>query len=133
MSPGEEVMDRRVSFVTLPVALIAAWTTVAQPVMAEQIIVPNPYITGGTYIRMGENGRAAYVMGLFDGFMAGTLFGASLDRVKAIQDCNVERNNIQLAEILHRYINERPEDWHLGAHILFYNRMLELCPQARPD
>jgi hypothetical protein len=124
-------MYRRVSFVTLHVALIAAWTTVVQPGKAEQIVVPKSFITGEGYIHMDENGRAQYVMGLFDGLMAGTLFGASPARIKAVQGCNVGWSNIQLAEILRKYINERPEDWHLGAHILFYNRMIELCPQAR--
>ena len=135
-------MERRVALATLLIALIAAWTTVVQAARAEQsstshqmprVQVPASFVTGESYIGMAESERSQYVMGLYDGLMAGILFGASRDRIIALHRCNIWRNSYQLAEILYQYINEHPEDWHQPvAHVLFVDRMLELCPKARP-
>jgi hypothetical protein len=125
-------MDRRVSFVTVLIVLITTWISIALPGRAEEVTVPNSFVTGESYMRMDQSGRSAYVAGLLDGLMVSTLFGAAQDRIKILQVCNVGRKNSQLAEVLYIYIKERPEYWHWGAHILFHNRMLELCPQARP-
>jgi hypothetical protein len=114
-------------------ALIVAWAAGVDPGRAQQVILlPNSFITGEGYIRMDETGRSQYLMGLFDGIMAGTLFGGSQAQIQALKSCNLDRSNIQLAEILYRYVKDHPEHWHLSASVLFFNRMIELCPQARP-
>jgi hypothetical protein len=61
-------------------------------------------MTGQQYLALPANSRAAYVMGLVDGIFIGPLFGASEAAVIAVQDCLKERNNVQIAAILSKYI-----------------------------
>lgn len=121
---------------TLNALVLSAWIGVpwAVAVQAKEgaIFLPHGFVKGEDFIRMDANPRADYVMGLLDGMFAGTLFGASEPRVQALKRCNSERNNVQLAEVLYQYIKAHPEDWHYGAHLLFYNRMVELCPDIKP-
>jgi hypothetical protein len=95
--------------------------------------VPNAFVTGQQFIGLSESARTQYVMGLIDGIFVGTLFGASEARVAALQSCLMGRNNIQVGSILLKYVQEHPEQWHEGAHALFYQRMIALCPAARPS
>ena len=99
---------------------------------AEGVWVPNAFMTGQEYLALSESSRTAYVMGLLDGIFVGPLFGASEARVKALHNCLQEHNNVQIAAILSKYIQDQPERWHDGAHVLFYSRMLELCPGVKP-
>jgi hypothetical protein len=99
---------------------------------AEGVWVPNAFMTGQEYLALSESSRTAYVMGLLDGIFVGPLFGASEARVKALQNCLQEHNNVQIAAILSKYIQDKPERWHDGAHVLFYSRMVELCPGVKP-
>jgi hypothetical protein len=52
-------------------------------------------------------------------------------RILAVQNCWRGHNNIQIAAILTKYVQDRPERWHEGAHLLFNSRMLELCPEIK--
>ena len=98
---------------------------------AEGVLVPNGFRTAQEYLELSEDQRVAYVMGLVDGIFIGPLFGASEARVKALQSCLQESDNIQIAAILSKYIQDKPERWHEGANMLFNSRMLELCPGIR--
>jgi hypothetical protein len=109
----------------LSVALIGSVTR------AEGVRVPNAFMTGQMYLALSASERAAYVMGLVDGVFIGPLFGASEESITALQSCLQKRNNIQIAAILTKYIRDRPEQWHEGAHMLFNARMLELCPEIK--
>jgi len=98
---------------------------------AEGVRVPNAFMTGQGYLALSAHEQGTYIMGLVDGIFIGPLFGASEHTVLGLQSCLQERNNIQIAAILSKYIQDRPERWHDGAHMLFYSRMLELCPGIR--
>jgi hypothetical protein len=96
---------------------------------AEGVRVPNAFMTGQQYLALSASSRATYIMGLLDGIFVGPLFGASEARVLAVQTCLQGRNNVQIAAILSKYIQDKPERWHEGANTLFYSRMVELCPE----
>ena len=96
---------------------------------AEGVWVPNAFMTGQRYLALPADNQAAYVMGLVDGVYIGPLFGASEASVIAVQNCLQARTNFQIAAILSKYIQDHPERWHEGAHLLFNSRMLELCPE----
>jgi len=100
---------------------------------AEGVQIPNAVRTGQQYLELSASDRATYIAGLIDGIFIGPLFGASDARVAALQSCLQGQNNVQIAAILSKYIKDRPERWHEGAHALFYSRMLELCPGIRPQ
>src|SRR2546425_10591991 len=96
--------------------------------LAEGVQVPNAFRTGQQYLELSAHEQATYIMGLVDGISIGPLFGASEARVLALQSCLQKHNNVQIAAILTKYVQDRPERWHDGAHALFYLRMFELCP-----
>ena len=98
---------------------------------AEGVRVPNAFMTGQGYLALSDHEQGTYIMGLIDGISIGPLFGASEPRVLGLQSCMQGRNNIQIAAMLIKYIQDRPERWHEGAHSLFYSRMLELCPEIK--
>ena len=100
---------------------------------AEGVWVPNAFMTGQQYLALSASQQGAYVMGLIDGIFVGPLFGASERRIQALQDCLQQHNNIQIGAVLSKYIQDRPERWHEGAHSLFYSRMLQLCPSVKPE
>jgi hypothetical protein len=117
-------------FFALTAAVSVSLGSVAR---AEGVYVPHAFMTGQEYLALPASRRATYIVGLLDGIFVGPLFGASEARVKALQDCLQEHNNIQIAAILSKYIQDRPERWHEGAHSLFYSRMFELCPGVKPQ
>jgi hypothetical protein len=99
--------------------------------LAEGVQVPSAFITGQKYLALSFVDQRTYVTGLLDGIFAGPLLGASEPRVLGLQSCLQDHTNDQIAAILTKYIKDRPERWHEGAHALFYSRMLELCPGVK--
>ena len=110
----------RVLFVLTALLSVALAGSVSR---AEGVRVPNAFMTGQGYLALSAHEQGTYIMG--------PLFGASEHTVLGLQSCLQERNNIQIAAILSKYIQDRPERWHDGAHMLLYSRMLELCPGIR--
>ena len=100
---------------------------------AEGVRVPNAFMTGQKYLALPAGEHRVYIMGLVDGIFVGPLLGASEQRVLALQSCLQERTNTQIAAILTKYVQDRPERWHEGAHNLFYSRMFELCPGVKTE
>jgi hypothetical protein len=121
---------RRVLFALTATVSIALIGSVSRA--GDWVAIPQSLMTGQKYLALSETHRTAYVVGLVDGISVGLAFDASEARVDALHQCLVGRSTSQMGAILSKYIQDRPDRWHEGAHMLFYSRMLELCPGVKP-
>lgn len=77
---------------------------------------------------MDEPGRGLYASGLIDGFGASALFGATDESVKTLALCIKGMNSKQIAAIITKFVQERPEVWHVPLSIEAYAALNRACP-----
>ena len=68
-----------------------------------------------------------YVKGFINGIFLAPLVGAPAVCLKWLRDCLSEMNDVQLANIVKKYVSEHPENWHWPASGLTYNALHETC------
>ncbi|OFE11365.1 hypothetical protein PHACT_12470 [Pseudohongiella acticola] len=91
------------------------------------VTVQSGFIDANTYIAYSEEQKAIYVIGLIEGALLAPLFGAAEVEVQALLECIKPMNNIQVAAIITKYVEENPEKWHQGAHVLGYAALMKAC------
>jgi hypothetical protein len=97
----------------------------------QRIYVQEGFLNGSSYLDDPDGGRMDYVMGLMDGLFLSPLFGASENAMQEIKDCLSGMNNVQLRAMLDKHIRDHPEQWHYPSGVLFYQVLLQTCPQIK--
>src|SRR5262245_33888047 len=84
----------------------------------DRVFVADGFMTGEQYLKVTETQRAAYAMGFINGLLASPMMAKDAERpAHELQMCLKEHTNTQIAEIIRRYINDRPQRWHEGLNI----------------
>lgn len=101
------------------------------------VAVPGGFMTGHDYLILGAQSRVAYSAGFFNGMTTADAIRVwnrpgQLD-TKWVDDCGKGisagkgMTDVQIAEILHQYIQNRPTDWNHALNLLGLNAMLAAC------
>jgi hypothetical protein len=107
------------------VALAVAWPN-------EPVTVPNGFWSGNDYLRSPEAARLAYVIGLSDGVFLAPVLGGDQDATQRLKDCMRGMNTAQVMAIFEKHLRDDPQDWHIDAHMLFWQAMTQACPSVVP-
>ena len=127
-------MDRAAMRAVLLVALMVAsgilW--LSSSLLAADILVHNGFMTGNTYLSWSQTNQNTYVTGLVDGIFLAPLFNAPKSGpISNAEGCLENKTNTQLRAIFNKHLDDHPERWEHGAHILFYSALVGFCDLAR--
>lgn len=89
---------------------------------------PPHFYTAEEFLEMDEASRGLYASGLIDGFGASTLFGATDESVRTLASCIKGMDSKQIAAIIAKYVQDRPEIWHVALSIEAYAALNRACP-----
>jgi hypothetical protein len=110
--------------VALTVLLVILFSQ--QPVTRDAaILVPNGFMTGQAYLDLDARDRTFYTRGFINGMSVAPLLGAP--HGDWFSKCIVDRTDVQLAEIIRRFIDAHAERWHEGLNILGYAALIDSC------
>jgi len=96
------------------------------------ILIHNGFGTGLDYVGMTHAEKRAYVMGAINGMMVAPLFGGSREEMKWLEDFVENMTDVQVAAIFSKYLEDNPEKWHDGLHLLFFSAMSVAYHDSRP-
>ncbi|MBE3128416.1 MAG: hypothetical protein IMZ60_01925 [Actinobacteria bacterium] len=91
----------------------------------EEKIQVSYYLKGNDYLKMSEEIKSAYVMGLIDMLLNQTRFYDSED-YSNLNEATNDMNIGQIKAIFDKYLEEHPEIWHLVASSLFWTAIMEI-------
>ncbi len=119
--------------VLIVVALVASGTLwLSSSLSSASVMVHASFVTGNTYLSRSQTVQRAYVMGLVDGLLLAPLFDAPKPgRISNAEGCLSNKTGTQLWEIFKKFLDDHPERWGQGAHILFYNALVGFCDLGR--
>lgn len=131
-------MKALLQFIALPMFLLA-FVSVAHDFGRQEkeevdyYFVPKGFLTGDKYLKMTERRQADYAMGIVDGFMTSTLFGAKENMVRGFSTCLERMTSDQLAAIIRKHLNDNPQVWHHQLNVEVHNAFLEVCPALKQN
>lgn len=111
--------------VLLLCAAISAWAD--DDVKKGPVSYFKGFLTGEEFLKLGENDRTSYVMGLTDGFLAAPLFGADMKYVGWVNDCVKGKTNTQIAAIFRKYLEQNPGRWEKTTQPLMFEALRKAC------
>lgn len=88
------------------------------------------FMRGETYLSLPNSQRAAYVMGLVDGFLYAPALDAPSAGVTWLQACISGMTNTQLTALIDQQVRSNPIDWQVPMHVLAGNALRKACPTA---
>lgn len=93
------------------------------------VTIPDGFLTGETYVRtFSEAQREAYTMGFVNGLLVSPFLATAAETpVSQLNACLKGRTATQLAEIVRRYINDRPERWNEILSVLGWLAIRDSC------
>jgi Rap1a immunity proteins len=89
---------------------------------------PPHFYTAETFLEMNEADRLVYASGLFDGFGASALFGATNETIANLASCTKDMDSKQVSAIITKYMKDHPEKWHLPASVEAFKALNDVCP-----
>lgn len=115
--------------------MIAALGLVPVLAMAQghTVTVGPAAMTGNDYIRLSQDARTPYVLGVIDGMLyAPVLADSNLAFTNRIDACfeEMKPSNGQFATIVDAYLKAHPPFLGLGMHAIVYRAMVEACAQV---
>ena len=84
----------------------------------------------GTFFRGGSQSmRAAYVIGILDGFSYATVFGAPDSKIEKLRRCigAMNANTRQVGTIVDQYLDAHPESWNEKMQPIVLRAMRQAC------
>jgi len=109
-------------FLVLMLLFLALLTNYSQ---GEEKIQISCYLKENDYLKMSEEIKGAYVMGLIDMLLNLTWFYNS-EEYSNINEATNDMNIGQIRAIFDKYLEEHPERWHLVASSLFWTAIMEI-------
>ena len=90
--------------------------------------VSNGIMTGEQFLRSYNAAeQAAYAAGFTNGLLATPFVSTDRGAVDELQQCIIGRTNTQMAEVIRRYINDRPERWNEPLLALGWGAIVASC------
>jgi hypothetical protein len=88
------------------------------------------FATAEEFLKFPELQRITYAVGFYNGLIIASLVAdADLPKVRKLNDCSAGRSPAQTAEIIRKYIADRPEQWNVPLSVLGYQAIANSCPQ----
>ena len=101
--------------------------------MGDEYTIHDGFVSGEHYLNGTSAFRKAYAMGVIDGLMTAPLIEGSEKRALALGVCMEGMSDSQVAAILTKNLNDRPETWNLPVNISMYRALILICPGFRPE
>ena len=89
----------------------------------------NGFLTGNYFRGGSQSMRAAYVIGILDGFSYSTVFGAPDARVEKLRRCigAMNANTRAVGTIVDQYLDAHPESWNEKMQPIVLRAMRQAC------
>ena len=96
------------------------------PITNTQAIILG-YITGNDYLRLDDNARLGWLVGVMDGIMADSTMVEKDEKGPWLGRCIDGLSIQQIKAIFEKELNRNPEGWHAPAALSFIGKMREFC------
>jgi hypothetical protein len=107
---------------------LGVWATSAAATCGGNVVsVGNGFRNGEALVHMSDHDLGFYVEGSIDAVQGAMLFGATLACFSAINACIANKTNEQLAAMVRKYLNDHPDQWHMGGPIIIYDAIFREC------
>lgn len=110
-------------FVTLFISCVLPAFAHGQP----DVLIHQGFLNGNDYLGMSDIRQRTYAMGIVEGIMLSPWFGAPRSELGWFENCIEGMNDIQVAAIISKYLENHPGEWHKPLHFLTYRTMREAC------
>jgi len=101
-------------------------------VLTGAVPVPNNVEAGFEEVRsyraMSDPLKFEYVSGVIDGLLVSVAAGAPARAMSALKACLAKENIVRITEIVDKFVDDHPEDWQSGAHVMIYLALANYCP-----
>jgi hypothetical protein len=121
---GEKEMKKAL-FYLLVLAFFAGMGTISTH--AQKIAFKFGYIKGEQFLKLNQNDKAMYAMGIYDGILLAPFFGANRSDIEWMEDCTNSWSANQLSAILEKFLQNNPQRWHEPMNMLSYIALSNAC------
>ena len=104
-----------------------SWSLLAQ---TGDVSIHAGFGTGKDYLKMSKTQQRAYAMGFVNGFLLSPLAGAPKSKIEWAERCLERMTDLQVSEILAKYIREHPGEWHHQLHLNSWRGLADACPDS---
>lgn len=101
----------------------------ASNALPQAIEIIGGFVFGGEFLKLSEDKKSSYVIGVIDGFFGAPMFGAK-DKNKELEwlyACVEKRTKTQISDILTKYLKDNPKVWELPTHASLFNALKTEC------
>lgn len=116
-------MGAKAAAVALVVVCFVGAVALGQGSEPYNIEIHDGFYTGNEYVKLEKRDKTEYVMGLVDGLYLSPMFGAQKRNLRWVERCTEGKINVELVAIIDQFLQENPERWHEGMHILAYSAL----------
>jgi hypothetical protein len=87
-------------------------------------------LNAGDYLELEPYAQSMYAAGLIDGIFLAPAFDAPSDGkyLTAARTCVKGMTPKQVAAIITKHVKDHPESWHIGANVVAWQAMRNVCP-----
>lgn len=93
--------------------------------------VRSGFLNGEQFLKLEQDQRVCYTMGIVDGFYTAPMFGGKQKELQWLYACLDNKTNSQMSAILTKYVQDNPGKWDLPAHMLMIEALITACPKRR--
>jgi hypothetical protein len=112
------------------IAIVVAVIAAVPLDSTQNIPIFGGFATAEEFLNFPELQRITYAVGFYNGLIiAGLVADADLPKVRKLNDCSAGRSPAQIAEIIRKYITDRPDQWNIPLSVLGYQAIANSCPQ----
>ena len=87
------------------------------------------YVTGNDYMKLDDNAKLGWLIGVMDGMMAESFLFKKDDKGPWLGRCIDGLTKQQIKAILEKELSENPEEWHVPASLIFRSKMQDFCKE----
>ncbi len=105
----------------------------AAPLHADSDVFKGPvsvqqgFLSGEDFLKLSESDKAAYSMGIIDGYLSATIFGADAKYLSWISNCIKGKTNTQISAMLVKYLQDNPGRWEKSVQFLMFEALTQGC------
>jgi len=96
------------------------------PALPAQAIILG-YITGNEYLKLDDNEKLGWLIGVMDGIMAESIYIKKDGQGPWLGRCIDGLDTQQIKAIFEKKLRENPGEWHAPAALIFRGNMKDFC------
>lgn len=113
--------------VLLAILFIATPLYAADDVFLGPATIQKGFLNGEDFLKLSESDKVYYSMGIIDGYLAATQFGANNKYLEWVSKCIEGKTNTQISAIFVKHLQDRPERWDKPAQVLMFEALRKGC------